>query len=74
MINTLKKSDKAPEIVLKLSEMMRYTMKETQSDFVPLEEEINYINNYIELQKLRLDRKIKFDIDLIKWLENRCYF
>ena len=39
----------------KLSEMMRYTMKDTQQDFVLLEDEINYINNFIELQKLRLD-------------------
>jgi sensor histidine kinase YesM len=49
------------DMVDKLSEMMRYTMKETQNDFVPLEEEINYLNNYIELQKLRLESKIRFD-------------
>jgi len=54
-------SPRTADMVDKLSEMMRYTMKETQNDFVPLEEEINYLNNYIELQKLRLDSKIKFD-------------
>ena len=54
-------SPRTADMVDKLSEMMRYTMKETQKDFVPLEEEINYLNNYIELQKLRLDSKIKFE-------------
>lgn len=57
-------SPRTADMVDKLSEMMRYTMKETQNDFVPLEEEINYLNNYIELQKLRLDSKIKFDYTL----------
>jgi len=54
-------SPRTADMVDKLSGMMRYTMKETQNDFVPLEEEINYLNNYIELQKLRLDSKIRFD-------------
>ncbi len=54
-------SPKAADMVDKLSEMMRYTMKDTQKDFVLLEDEINYINNYVELQKLRLDRSVKLD-------------
>jgi sensor histidine kinase YesM len=55
------KSPQTADMVDRLSEMMRYTMKETQNDFVPLNEEINYINNFIELQKLRLESKIKFE-------------
>jgi sensor histidine kinase YesM len=54
-------SPKAADMVDKLSEMMRYTMKDTQQDLVILEDEINYVNNYIELQKLRLDRSVRLD-------------
>lgn len=54
-------SPKAADMVDKLSEMMRYTMKDTQQDVVLLEDEINYINNFIELQKLRLDRSVKLE-------------
>ena len=54
-------SPRTADMVNKLSEMMRYTMKETQNDYVPLEEEINYLNNFIELQKLRLERTIQFE-------------
>jgi len=50
---TLKKSDLAPEIVLRLSEMMRYMLYESNEKEVTLEKEINYVMNYIELEKLR---------------------
>lgn len=52
-------SPKAADMIDKLSEMMRYTMKDIQQDRVWLEDEINYISNFIELQKLRLDRSVK---------------
>jgi len=54
-------SPKAADMVDKLSEMMRYTMRDTQQEFVLLEDEINYISNYIELQRLRLDRSVKVE-------------
>ena len=54
-------SPKAADMVDKLAEMMRYTMKDTQQDYVLLEDEINYISNYIELQKLRLDKTVKLE-------------
>jgi sensor histidine kinase YesM len=54
-------SPKAADMVDKLSEMMRYTMKDIQQDFVLLEDEINYVDNFIELQKMRLDRSVKLE-------------
>lgn len=60
---TLKKSDKAPEIVIKLSEIMRYMLYECNEPTVPLEKEIKYMKNYVELEKLRHgnDAKIVFE-------------
>ena len=62
---TLKKSDLAPEIVLKLSEMMRYMLYECNEKEVSLEKEVNYIRNYLELEKLRHGDHcdISFEID-----------
>lgn len=51
------KSDIAPSVVLKLSEIMRYTLYEVNVDRVPLKDEIEYIKNYIELQSLRYLKK-----------------
>jgi len=50
-----KKSDLVPDAIVTLSEMMRYMLYETDNKAVSLEKEINYIKNYIELQKLRLN-------------------
>lgn len=61
-------SPKAADMVDKLSEMMRYTMKDIQQDFVLLEDEINYIDNFIELQKLRLDRSVKLEYKSLKYI------
>lgn len=49
-----KKSDKAPDAILKLSELARYMLYE-KHDYVPLEKEWEYIQNFISLQQLRYD-------------------
>ena len=50
---TLQKSDQAPDVVLKLSAMMEYMLYESDEARVPLEKEIGYLENYLELEKLR---------------------
>jgi two-component system, LytTR family, sensor kinase len=61
---TLKKSDLAPEIVLKLSEMMRYMLYECNEKEVNLEKEINYMKNYLELEKLRHGAKMDISLEI----------
>ena len=60
---TVEKSDMAPEVILKLSDMMRYTIYEGEKDRVALKDEITYLENFIELQKIRFHREldIKFE-------------
>ena len=53
------KSDRTPEAVLKLSELMRYIIYDTERKLVPLSKEVEYIANYIELQRLRLPVEVK---------------
>ncbi len=55
------KSDKTPEAVVKLSEIMRYIIYDTERKLVPLSKEVEYIANYIELQRLRLREDMKID-------------
>ncbi len=50
---TIKKSDLAPEIVLRLADMMRYMLYECNEKWVPLSREIAYVENYLELERLR---------------------
>jgi len=55
---SVKHSDKAPEVILKLSEMMRYTIYEGKKELVSLEEEIEYLENYIALHEIRHHRNV----------------
>ena len=51
---TNKKSNDAPEAVITLSELMRYMLYETNNEFVHLTKELEYIQNYLKLQRLRI--------------------
>lgn len=51
---TVQKSELAPLAVVKLSELLRYMIYQANRETVSLSEEINYIDNFIELQKLRM--------------------
>ena len=68
MLNNLyglvgKDAKKAQELILKLSDMMRYSIYEGEKDIVKLEGEIDYLKNYIELHKMRYHKKIDISFD-----------
>ncbi|MFK7799166.1 MAG: sensor histidine kinase [Aureispira sp.] len=62
---TLKKSDKAPELVLQLSDMMRYMLYKSNEKEVPLEQEISYIENYLALERTRYGDKARIEFDYV---------
>jgi sensor histidine kinase YesM len=51
---TIQKSNDAPEAVITLSELMRYMLYQTNDEFVLLKSEIDFIQNYMKLQRLRI--------------------
>ncbi|RKD20082.1 histidine kinase [Pelobium manganitolerans] len=59
------KSDAAPNAILKLSEIMRYMLYESNDSKVSLEKEIGYLKSFIELQKLRFkgDAQVVLEIE-----------
>lgn len=67
-----KKSDLVPDAIVTLSEMMRYMLYETDNKSVFLEKEINYIKNYLELQKLRLNNIENITINIHGETKNKC--
>lgn len=48
-------SQKAEDAFIKFTELMKYTYTTANSDWVTIDDEINYINNYIDLQLIRLN-------------------
>ena len=61
---TIDKSDKAPDLILKLSDLMKYFLYETGKEFQTLENEISHIQDYIEIEKLRYDENLKVDFNI----------
>lgn len=60
----LTESKKTPQVILKLSELMRYLLYETKNDRKSLEEEIICIQNYLDLERLRYGEKMEIDMDI----------
>jgi len=56
---TTEKSDKAPQAILQLSEMLDYVMHSNKSMFVSLEKELKQVENYIALELLRYEERVK---------------
>ena len=58
------KSDMTPEAILKLSEIMRYMLYESNDNKVELAKELQYLQNYIDLQKIRFGDKAFVDLKI----------
>ncbi|NER16493.1 sensor histidine kinase [Spongiivirga citrea] len=57
-------SEKAKTLILKLSELMRYSIYEGERTMVSLDEEIEYLKNYIELHRMRYHKEIDITFDV----------
>ena len=56
--------DAAQDSIAQLSDLMRYAMYETNKEMVPLEGEMEFMRNYIELMKLRCNEKATVDYQM----------
>lgn len=61
---TLKNSNKSSEVVLKLSDIMRYVLYQSNEATVPLAKELSFISNYIELQRIRYPENYKINYNV----------
>jgi sensor histidine kinase YesM len=50
--------ERVPALLLKLSDLLRYSVYDIKKPFVPLEDELEYINNYIDFEKLRISDRL----------------
>lgn len=65
---SLDNSPKTSESIGKLSEILDYVLYRCESKFVPLSEEIKLLENYIDLEKLRYDERLKVNFEKqVEW-------
>ena len=62
---TLEKSDKAPDLVMSLSNLLDYMLYRTTESGVPLQQEIDMVQNYVTIERSRFEGKypISFDVE-----------
>jgi LytS/YehU family sensor histidine kinase len=58
------KDKKARDILLQFSDLLRYNLYEADVDWVEIEKEANYLQNYVALQRARSDSSLKIDLDI----------
>lgn|GEM_PF-1031906 len=60
------KSDQTPDLILRLADLMRYTIYQGQRDSVSVQQEVAYLKNFIELQQVRFNKQVQviFNVDL----------
>ncbi len=62
---TLKKSKEAPEVVLKLSDLLNYMLYECAADRVQVEKEIKLLKDYISLEKIRYGDRLNTSFNIL---------
>ncbi len=60
---SLRKADQTPEVVVRLADTVRYLIYECNEDQIPLNREIEFISNYIEIEKIRHKADIRFHVE-----------
>lgn len=55
---------RVPPLLLQLSDLLRYSVYEAKDEFVSLKEEVQYIRNYIEFEKLRIGKILNLSLQL----------
>jgi LytS/YehU family sensor histidine kinase len=61
---SLTRHEMIPPLLLKLSDLLRYSVYDAKELFVPLRDELAYINNYIDFEKLRIGDRLIINTDI----------
>lgn len=60
---SLQRSEQTPESILQLSELMRYVIYKAREPFVCIGDEVNYLKDYLQLEKIRLKRSLDLQFE-----------
>ena len=59
-----KKSDLLEPVIIKMSDLLRYMLYDSDEKKVPISKEANYLRSYVELQQLRFGQNVRIDLDI----------
>jgi two-component system, LytTR family, sensor kinase len=62
--HSLLESKRTPELILKLSGLLNYIIYECQDELVPLEKELEFLTNYVDLEQIRIDESVQVNLNI----------
>lgn len=68
---SLARDKRVPNLLLKLSDLLRYAIYETKQDFIPLNNEIEYLSNYIEFEKIQTGSRLALEFSFTENLNDQ---
>lgn len=66
-----KKSDDTPEVVMRLSELLRFVLYQSRGEYITLNEEIGMLEDYIALETIRYNDRLT--VNFTKDIDSECY-
>ena len=61
---SLTQSDKVPALLLKLSDLLRYSVYDASEAYVPLKNEVEYLRNFIDFEQMRIGNRLELKLQL----------
>jgi sensor histidine kinase YesM len=61
---TMSNPDEAREMIIRLSDFLRYSLKHRENEYVPLGEELGRMKDYLAIEKIRFGEKLLYEIDM----------
>jgi sensor histidine kinase YesM len=61
---TMTNPDEAREMIIRLSDFLRYSLKHRENEYAPLEEELGRMKDYLAIEKIRFGEKLLYEIDI----------
>lgn len=66
---TMSNPDEAREMIIRLSDFLRYSLKHRENEYVPLKEELGRMKDYLAIEKVRFGEKLHYDFIISKGCE-----
>jgi two-component system LytT family sensor kinase len=61
---TMSNPEEAREMIIRLSDFLRYSLKHRENEYVPLEEELGRMKDYLAIEKVRFGEKLLYEFDI----------
>jgi len=67
---TMTNPDEAREMIIRLSDFLRYSLKHRENEYVPLEEELGRMKDYLAIEKIRFGEKLLYEFHITAECKN----